>query len=178
MTVKTKLVADMDGCLYKGAPCHIQAIKTRGWVLIIDNTGKARNVLAKDITVPSAEPPPADVVGDTPKVEQENKTMASKKTPTRNIVDSKVDLSKYERVKGKDGKTTFDTGDDVAVKLRGMDLAEVYEFAATKLDVSVRSLKEKYGHLNAGQQRMNLGNRIRGAFSAKAKAKAKAAKAA
>lgn len=54
-----------------------------------------------------------------------------------------------------------DCGDDIASKLRGMDLAEVYAFAADKLGDSVKALEAKYSHLNPGMQRMNLGNRLR-----------------
>ena len=91
----------------------------------------------------------------------------------------------YERPKGKDGKPLktkagnpiIDSGDEVAVALRGKDLAQVYEVVAKRLGQSVQSLKGKYGHLNLGQQRMNLGNRLRGFLNAKAaKAEKKAKK--
>lgn len=51
-----------------------------------------------------------------------------------------------------------DIGDDVAEMLRGKD---PYKAAAEYLNVPVAELKTKYAHLNAGQQRMNLGNRMR-----------------
>ena len=48
-----------------------------------------------------------------------------------------------------------------AAKLRGMDLARVYAYAAGLLNESIDGLKARYEHLNPGMQRMNLGNRVR-----------------
>jgi hypothetical protein len=57
-----------------------------------------------------------------------------------------------------------DIGDEIAVALRECkDLNAVYKLAARLLKVKEGELKDKYGHLNTGQQRMNLGNRLRGA---------------
>lgn len=83
---------------------------------------------------------------------------------------------KGERLKTAAGNPVVDSGDEVAVALRGKDLAQVYEVVAKRIGESVPALKKKYGHLNLGQQRMNLGNRLRGHLNAKAKPKAKAAK--
>ncbi|WP_373081969.1 hypothetical protein [Zhongshania sp.] len=63
---------------------------------------------------------------------------------------------------GKEAKSAIDNGDNVAETLREMHLEEVYSHVAKTLGVTAKSLKERYGHLNAGQQRMNLGNRLRG----------------
>jgi hypothetical protein len=65
------------------------------------------------------------------------------------------------------GNTSVDNDDDVAKKLRGKDLDEVYTFAAKTCELSVAELKKKYGGLNPGMQRMNLGNKIRGVLHAK-----------
>jgi hypothetical protein len=54
-----------------------------------------------------------------------------------------------------------DIGDQVAEALRGKDLEQAYKIAAKWLGAGVNELKSKYGHLNPGQQRMNLGNRMR-----------------
>lgn len=55
-----------------------------------------------------------------------------------------------------------DIGDPVAVALRACEsLDEVYEAGAEALGETVATLKGKYGHLNPGQQRMNIGNRMR-----------------
>jgi hypothetical protein len=55
-----------------------------------------------------------------------------------------------------------DVGDPVAVLLRDCgSLGDVYTVAATFLGVPVAELQARYSHLNPGQQRMNLGNRMR-----------------
>jgi len=55
-----------------------------------------------------------------------------------------------------------DVGDEIATKLRACKTMEdTYEAASEYLEVPLSKLKEKYGHLNPGQQRMNLGNRMR-----------------
>lgn len=90
----------------------------------------------------------------------------------------KPDLARY--TKGTSG--SMNCGDQTAVELDGLALEEVYSVAASKLGVSIDELKAKYGHLNAGLQRMSLGGRIRGiatkAATAARKAEEKAAKAA
>lgn len=65
------------------------------------------------------------------------------------------------------GNKTHDSGDKVAVDLRGLPVDDVYRQAAEATGETVGALKAKYGHLNVGMQRMNLGNRIRGAQAAK-----------
>jgi hypothetical protein len=120
---------------------------------------------------------------DTTMNEEENttgNTVEEKPKAVRTIVGNPVDLSHYEKtvVKGEDGKVIahkIDIGDEVAVLLRDKTLDEVYNIAAEVVNVTVESLKEKYKHLNAGQQRMNLGNRIRNWPKLQAKAEAKAA---
>lgn len=62
------------------------------------------------------------------------------------------------------GNKSLDNGDTIALLLRGADLETVYSIGAKELGVSVEALKTKYQHLNPGQQRMNIGNRIRGAI--------------
>lgn len=55
-----------------------------------------------------------------------------------------------------------DVGDEVATMLRSCDtLDKTYAVAGEYLVVPVADLKTRYGHLNPGQQRMNLGNRMR-----------------
>lgn len=70
--------------------------------------------------------------------------------------------------KVRDGKTaggnpSIDCGDKIAAKLRGMDLKDVYQHVAKASNLPLAGLKKKYGHLNVGMQRMNLGNVLRGA---------------
>jgi hypothetical protein len=55
-----------------------------------------------------------------------------------------------------------DVGDAVATMLRSCDTLErVYAAGAEYLGVPVAELKAKYERLNPGQQRMNIGNRMR-----------------
>ncbi len=77
--------------------------------------------------------------------------------------DHKVDLSHYSKVKSASGNASLDNGDDVAKRLRGMELDDVYSLASKTLKEPVKALRERYKKLNPGMQRMNLGNRIRGA---------------
>lgn len=62
----------------------------------------------------------------------------------------------------------LDIGDEIAKALRGKSLAENYKFAADRLGETETALRAKYAHLNPGQQRMCLGNRLRGAKRAEA----------
>lgn len=111
---------------------------------------------------PTARPPirpaaPAHFVGE--------------KAPGRaaKIKDTQFNLDKYfvSDIKTPSGRRTIDCADEVGVALRGMDLDQVYATAALNLEVSEASLRAQYGHLNPGMQRMNLGNRIRGAEKSK-----------
>lgn len=88
------------------------------------------------------------------------------------IGESTVDLSHYfiADEKTASGRRAIDCNDEVGQKLRGKDLDTVYAETAKAMGVTAKSLKEKYGHLNPGMQRMSLGNRLRGALSAAAKA--------
>ncbi len=55
-----------------------------------------------------------------------------------------------------------DVGDEVAVLLRSAEsLDDVYRVGAEFLGVGEAELRKKYGHLNPGQQRMNVGNKMR-----------------
>ena len=55
-----------------------------------------------------------------------------------------------------------DVGDEVATMLRDCaTLDQVYKSASKYLGIKEKELREKYGHLNHGQQRMNLGNKMR-----------------
>lgn len=55
-----------------------------------------------------------------------------------------------------------DIGDEVATMLRGCkSLEEVYQAGAKYLKVDLQELRDRYAHLNPGQQRMNIGNRMR-----------------
>ena len=72
----------------------------------------------------------------------------------------RANIEKYQRAKAASGAMSQHNGDVVAQTLAGLPLESVLAIAnkMTSTDLSA-----KYTHLNVGQQRMNLGNRIRGA---------------
>lgn len=86
-------------------------------------------------------------------------------TGVTRIKDTTVDLSHYVKHEATtpSGRHVIDNNDEVAAKLRGMALDNVYTYVAAALKVAETALRAQYGHLNPGMQRMNLGNRIRGA---------------
>lgn len=61
------------------------------------------------------------------------------------------------------GHVSVHNGDEIAQKLIGKDLDQVYTMAARTLKEDEAELRKKYKHLNIGMQRMNLGNRMRAA---------------
>jgi hypothetical protein len=67
---------------------------------------------------------------------------------------------KYKQLSGR-----RDNNDPVACQLREMSIEDVYKTAAKAAKMSVKDLQAKYGHLNKGMQRMNLGNIVRRAAS-------------
>lgn len=81
------------------------------------------------------------------------------KQPTKKAVDRR----ERQKVDG-----TRDNGDEVAVLLRACStLGDVYKAAAKALKENEAQLRGKYTHLNPGQQRMCLGNRLRSYFKKK-----------
>lgn len=92
----------------------------------------------------------------------------------RTVAGREHDISGYEKVKNASGHTSYDNGDDVATKLRGKTLDDVYAYASKQLKEPEKELRKKYEHLNPGMQRMSLGNRLRKIANAKAEAKAAA----
>ncbi|MDH3380349.1 MAG: hypothetical protein OEQ39_25820 [Gammaproteobacteria bacterium] len=95
--------------------------------------------------------------------------MANRKTAIRTIGNAEFDPAKYTRTKSAAGRSSLDCDDKVAKQLRGKSLQEVLKIVARALhDESGgslrkidRELKQQYGHLNPGMQRMCLGNRLR-----------------
>lgn len=96
---------------------------------------------------------------------KERKPRAKKsKAEKRALVQIKADLEHYKisrDVRTESGAPSVDIGDATAKRLRGCTLNEVYKVAAKELDASEKSLRDRYTHLNVGQQRMTLGNRLR-----------------
>lgn len=52
-------------------------------------------------------------------------------------------------------------GDETAQEFDGKTLEDLYSLSAGLLGTTVEDLMGKYGHLNKGLQRLNLGNRVR-----------------
>lgn len=86
----------------------------------------------------------------------------------------------YERGKTEEGAPFIDSGDDLAVQLRGAELPQVAAMAAKICGQRTADAwialyttdREKEGKkpLNSGMVRMNLGNRIRAVMKKQAKA--------
>jgi len=94
--------------------------------------------------------------------------MAKKETKT----EIKPDLGKYTKTKNAAGVMSHNNGDSIATTLVGLTVDEVASVASKVIGCTAKELKEKYSHLNVGQQRMNMGNRIRGAVAKANKAEA------
>ena len=73
----------------------------------------------------------------------------------------------YQTAKSASGSSTKICGDAVSVALVGATLDEAYTFVAKVVGVAESDLRAKYGDKNVGQQRMFLGNLIRGASASK-----------
>ena len=70
------------------------------------------------------------------------------------------DLNHYKKVESGADHRSFDFDVKVVRKLRGKSLGEAYAIAADFEGVPVNLLRAKYSHLNVGQQRTFLGNRL------------------
>lgn len=87
------------------------------------------------------------------------------------------DLTHYVKhtVKTVTGRSCLDIDDQVAFALRGLNVDDCYRQTSryliamgvtptAKRPTTMSGLRAKYGHLNPGMQRMNLGNILRGAL--------------
>lgn len=78
----------------------------------------------------------------------------------------------YNECRAASGRKSCDNGDEIALNLRGKPLEHVYEIVSEiisegtdeKPEDILKQLMIKYSHLNPGQQRMCLGNRLRGFY--------------
>lgn len=75
----------------------------------------------------------------------------------------KVDREKYQPGRSASGTKSLNNGDEVAKALEGLSVEDLYVIA-DKI-VGENEHRKKYTNLNTGMQRMNLGNRIRGAIN-------------
>jgi hypothetical protein len=144
--------------LIQNRPAQLLSV-SGGWSTIRTEDGQERKVRNSLITPMTEQAQPAAAAA------------AAAATPARRIArvkDTEFDLSRYvvHDVKTMGGRRTVDCADAVAAALRGSPLDAVYQQAAVATGESVDALRARYGHLNLGMQRMNLGNRIRGAAKA------------
>ena len=77
-------------------------------------------------------------------------------------VEIKPDTSKYVTARTAGGGKAQNCGDAVATALAGASVDEILKIVAEACGGTQKEWREKYAHLNVGQQRMNLGNRLRG----------------
>jgi hypothetical protein len=91
---------------------------------------------------------------------------------TSSAVRIRPNLIGYATAKSASGSSTKICGDAVSVALVGATLDETYVFVASVVGIGEDVLREKYSKANLGQQRMFLGNLIRGALGGKDKEKA------
>lgn len=120
---------------------------------------------------PSASPKLKRALKTGAKTVASKKKAAKKKAPAkkpsgdgsliRTVAGREHDISGYEKVRNASGAMSYDNGDKVATTLRGKTLDEAYDIVAKKVGETAKSLRDKYKNLNAGMQRMNLGNRLR-----------------
>lgn len=86
-------------------------------------------------------------------------------------------MEKYQTSRASSGSASKICGDEVSQGMAGVTLEEAYSLAAAVTGNSVDALTSKYKERNVGQQRMILGNLIRGVVNAKDEEKASKAKA-
>lgn len=165
----------------------VEAVEA-GWIKLLDVDRKVR---AKDLQTyvhptPKAEAKAAEKAARAEaraaaKTARDEAKAAAKATrqPRERKPGSPVlefDLNHYQvgLAKTPSGRKSIDSGDMVAAKFRGLALEDAYQLAADEMfrwavkesDIpTIDGLKARYGHLNAGMQRMNLGNLVRGAMS-------------
>lgn len=71
----------------------------------------------------------------------------------------------YTAGRSSSGAKTQHNGDAVATALDGATVDEAVKLVAEACGGTQSEWREKYAHLNVGQQRMNLGNRLRGVMN-------------
>jgi hypothetical protein len=139
-----------------GRPVEIINV-TRGWI-------KIRQHDRKELSVRSTEVAEIRQAEQLPTKPAKEKKVIDINTRKNGVVDT-LYLPQYVAtpVTTKSGnlKRALDCGDEIAAKLRHMDLDEVYTTAADICRVAEKGLRDRFDHLNVGMQRMNLGNMIR-----------------
>jgi hypothetical protein len=177
--------------IHNGKSYTFDSSAGRGKVNLLDDKGGQITVATKEVmhetawkdAQAKAAAKAAKKSGKTAKAEKPAKKAKAEKKPRREkaavegVITSgqlTYDPSRYVRhdeAKTPSGSKVRDIDDEVAATLREAgDLDKQFSVVAKTLNVTAKSLKEQYGHLNAGMQRMNLGNKLRGALRAAAAA--------
>lgn len=139
--------------------------RTGGWTTLADPVTGAQTKVRNSLVATLTE------LAETPVAKAEKATKAPRvtreKLPTDQRKNGQVPakyLDNYHRHNLGGGLVVVDNGDRVAQELRGLELNEVYALVAKVTHTNGDDLVERYAGLNAGQQRMNLGNRLRGFY--------------
>lgn len=103
----------------------------------------------------------ASSVEDLERAEELGIDLTSEEDPDSTSIVRKDYKSRYLRVKAASGKASQICGDEVSMFLKEKTLEETYGIASEQLDIPLIDLHDRYSHLNPGQQRMVLGNRLR-----------------
>ena len=102
--------------------------------------------------------------------EKNTKTKDTELAAETNKTQVVADRSNYKETRSASGAKSLNNGDPIAEGLDGMTIHELFNVGQK---VCGEDFKPKYAHLNVGMQRMNVGNRIRGAVTKLNKAGAK-----
>jgi hypothetical protein len=156
-----KVVVDADGEILG------KFVSANGaWKTYLNEDGeqvKVRSATVEDRDATELEGEEAEAAGDD-ETEEGEEGHRCKQSVFRRI-------NTYVKHKTAAGNNSLDSGDSVAADLRSLTLDEAYEFAARELvrngeftstREAMQTLTARYGSLNPGMQRMNLGNRLRG----------------
>lgn len=96
-----------------------------------------------------------------------NQEVNTETTVARTTAVIRPNTGNYQTVKSAGGSSTKICGDEVSLALVGATLDETYVFVSKVVGTPEDQLRDKYSMRNVGQQRMFLGNLIRGAFAGK-----------
>lgn len=173
----------MQIAIIKAANEQVEILSVSGgWTTVRDQAGVEKKVRNGALTEPVEITAPTTVklaqakAEKAPKAPKEPKAPRAKKPLTERLngVVESLYLQFYQgyTTTRKDGTKvrSMDKGDSVAQSLRGLSIEEVYKQAAKITHIGVADLTSRFGHLNPGMQRMNLGNMIRKAMKEAANA--------
>lgn len=155
--------------MYEGRVVDVIEVKG-GWTTVLDGMKqvKVRNGELSPVPAMGTSPAPKAGPALSRAARGPAKTEQSDDEQPAKVRLVNPDLSKYVRtpdVVTASGRAAIDSNDDVAQRLRGCDLEEAYALCAKHAGIPVEELRRRYAKLNPGMQRMNLGNRLRGALA-------------